>query len=757
MMASDVDRDAEVAIIGMAGRFPGATTLDRFWLNLRDGVNSISFFSVNDLEEAGVPEATLNDPTYVRASPILEDVEKFDATFFGYSPREASFIDPQQRILLECAWEALEHAGYSEADYPYPVGIYAGSSLNTYFLFSGLHTLLAKDFVLALSSSDKDFVATRIAHKLNLQGPAITVQTACSTSLTAVHVACQSLFNGECDMALAGGVSVKVPQRAGYFWQPGGIVSQDGHVRTFDAKAAGTVFGSAAGIVVLKRLRDAMRDRDFIHAVIKGSALNNDGSAKATFTAPSVDKQSDVVVEAIARAGVSAETISYIEAHGTGTPLGDPIEITALTKAFRVSTQRNGFCAIGSVKPNIGHAEAASGIVGLIKTVLALKNKLIPPAVDFDEPNPNIDFRHSPFFVNRDILAWPEGTQPRRAGINSLGVGGTNVHVVLEEAPVSEASRSGRTLHLVPMSARTSTALQAVRMNLRGYFERCVRDDVADAAFTLQVGRRHLEYRSFDVRSIGTEVMPCLKSSVVRHVPRGDHRPVFIFPGDLRPVDPSVAELYERELLFRQPWDNCTTILRRMTGAPPEAKSFALEYAMAQLWMAWGVRPSAVVGERLGQFVAACVAGSLSLEDALHRICHHQWLTDKGSASPESDLTPGPEGIGEPYPETVSRLLSQGARIFLELGSGWLISKMLLQTQEEGLDDLIVLPSLPPGDAGGPLIEHLLTKLGELWTAGVDIDWNSMHEGERRRRIPVPTYPFQRIRHWLAVAAQVER
>jgi acyl transferase domain-containing protein len=796
MTNDEIGREAEVAIIGMAGRFPGAKTLEQFWRNLRDGINSISYFSVSDLEKAGVPRATLNDPQYIRASPILQDADKFDASLFGYSPREASFIDPQQRVLLECAWEALEHAGYSAAEYPFPIGVYAGSSLNTYFLYSGLHRRLEKEFVLALSSSDKDFVATRIAHKLNLQGPAITVQTACSTSLAAVHVACQSLFTGECDMALAGGVSVKIPQRAGYFWQQGAVVSEDGHIRTFDAKATGTVFGSGAGIVVLKRLSDAIRDGDFIHAVIKGTAINNDGSAKATFTSPSVNKQSDVVVEALARAGVSAETVSYIEAHGTGTPLGDPIEITALTKAFRLTTQRSQFCAIGSVKPNIGHAEAASGILALIKTVLALQHEAIPPAVDFEQPNPNINFAATPFFVNAQLLSWPSNGRPRRAGVNSLGVGGTNVHVLLEEAPALEPSGWGRTVQVIPISARTPSVLQEVSKNLNRYFEDYGETNLADAAFTLQVGRCHLEYRDFAVCGAEGALAACLKTkgSVARRVPKADHRPVFIFPPEPRAPRSSIAELCESEPLFREEIDHCTAALRQhlnldvcghweslddLVGArQSEIVAFVIEYSLAQLWIGWGVRPTATVGKGLGEVVAACVAGALSFEDALCRIYQPTsseqsrspvtitrttipcFLTSTGTWLTEKELVAAESWPWRDEPlagcSTVSTLSSDQARIFLELGSGSEISRFLMQAREVGSSSPIVLTSLPPDDTGKCTMAHLLRSQGELWIAGIEIDWQRAHAGERRRRIPLPTYPFQRNRHWLDAAAPAD-
>src|SRR2546430_3648889 len=424
----------DIAIVGMAGRFPGARNVDEFWHNLAAGVESITWLSDQEILESGVPAAHLADPSYVKAAPILDEPGHFDAGFFGFSPMEARTMDPQHRILLELAHEALENAGHDPDRFDGRIGVFTGAALNTYFTNVGLNSRLAEEYIPTLIGNDKDFLSTRISYKLNLKGPSITVQTACSTSLVAVHLACQSLLSEETDMALAGAVSVRVPHRAGYFCDAGGVVSPDGHVRAFDARANGTVFGSGGGILVLKRLADALSDGDPIHAVIKGSAVNNDGSEKAGYTAPGVNSQADAVVEALANAGVEADSISYLEAHGSGTPVGDPIEIRALTKAFRTSTPRSGYCAIGSVKTNVGHLDAAAGVAGILKTVLALKHRQLPPRLHFSEPNPEIDFPSTPFYVNTQLPEWTsEG--PRRAGVMSTGMGGTNAHVVLEEAP----------------------------------------------------------------------------------------------------------------------------------------------------------------------------------------------------------------------------------------------------------------------------------------------------------------------------------
>ena len=430
---------SEIAIIAIAGKFPGTKDMESFWQNLRDGVEFISWLTDEELIKSGVSLDLLNNPNYVKSSAVLSDIELFDANFFGYSAKEAELIDPQQRLFLELAWEATEKAGYDPETYSGLIGVYGGVGMSRYLLTNLIpHYQLSEtiDPLQLAISNDKDFLPTRVAYKLNLTGPAVNVQTACSTSLVAVHVACQGLLNGECDVALAGGVTLGIPQKIGYLYQEGMILSPDGHCRTFDAKAQGTIAGSGAGIVVLKRLKDAIADRDQIHAIIKGSAINNDGAMKVGFTAPSVSGQAAVIGEAQAIAGVDAETISYIEAHGTATPIGDPIEIAALTQAFSQSTDKKGFCAIGSLKTNLGHLDTAAGVAGLIKTVLALQNKMLPPSLHFETPNPKIDFANSPFYVNTTLKEWITNNTPRRAGVSSFGIGGTNAHVIVEEAPV---------------------------------------------------------------------------------------------------------------------------------------------------------------------------------------------------------------------------------------------------------------------------------------------------------------------------------
>ncbi len=493
----------EIAVIGMSGRFPGAKNIEEFWSILREGKETIGRFSDEEVLAHGISESNLKKPEYVKAWGVLEDADKFDAAFFGYNPGEAELLDPQQRVFLEEAWKAFEDAGYDSEKNNGLVGVFASSGMNTYsrnILESRESKGLAGDYQI-MTSNDKDFLATRVAYKLNLEGPGITVQTACSSSLVAVHLACRSLRDGECDMALAGGVSIRMPQKAGYLYQEGMILSPDGHCRAFDQNSKGTVGGNGAGVVVLKRLEDAIADGDNIIGVIKGSAINNDGASKIGYTAPRVDGQMKVIEKAQESAGVSPESITYIEAHGTGTPLGDPIEIEALTGAFRKRTSQKGFCAVGSVKTNIGHLDSAAGVTGLIKTLLSLKHRMLPPSLNFKSPNPGIDFENSPFFVNNQLCEWKRNSEPLRAGVSSFGIGGTNVHVVVEEAPEVMQDNSDTGPQLLVFSAKTRSALESRIENFKDFLNKNSQINMADAAYTLMLGRREMEYRCFVVAS----------------------------------------------------------------------------------------------------------------------------------------------------------------------------------------------------------------------------------------------------------------
>ncbi|MGD1807090.1 SDR family NAD(P)-dependent oxidoreductase [Dapis sp. BLCC M126] len=642
--------ELDIAIIGLSGRFPKAKDIDSFWQNLKDGVESISVFSEQELLDLGISSNLLKNPNYVKARPVISDIEMFDANFFGFSAKEAEDIDPQQRLFLESAWEVIESAGYDSEKYRGAIGVYAGIGLNTYLLNNVYPNYDSEDFVggyKLMITSDKDFLPTRVSYKLNLRGPAVNVQTACSTSLVAVHLACQSLLNGECNMALAGGVSIMVPQNTGYLYTEGMILSPDGHCRAFDAQAKGTIPGSGLGIVLLKRLEDAIEDRDSIYAVIKGSAINNDGSVKVGYTAPSTEGQAAVIAQAQDVAEVDAESITYIEAHGTATTLGDPIEIAALTRAFRKSTQKQNFCAIGSLKSNMGHLDAAAGVGGLIKTVLALKHKLIPPSLHFEEPSPQIDFANSPFYVNTTLSEWKSNGSPRRAGVSSFGIGGTNAHVILEETPELPPSGESRGKHLLLISAKTSSALDQATANLAKHITENPDLNLADAAYTLSCGRRAFSYRRMLVCQSATEAVQELtnldsQQVFTKNVSESTDRPVvFMFPGQGSQYVNMALEVYETESVFREQVDLCSEILKPELGLDlrqilypqPDATQtaqeklqqtaiaqvaiFVIEYALAKLWQSWGISPKAAIGHSIGEYVAATLAEVFSLETAL--------------------------------------------------------------------------------------------------------------------------------------------
>jgi non-ribosomal peptide synthase protein (TIGR01720 family) len=638
---------SEIAIIGMALRFPGAKSVDQFWENLRDGRESISFFSNKELETAGVSTTDISNPNYVKAYGRLADVDLFDAAFFGYTPREAELSDPQHRLFLECAWEALENAGYDSDKYNRPIGVYAGSGGSMYWLnfFANPDVRLTLDPFMAAVANDKDFLTSRTSYKMNLTGPSVAVQTACSTSLVAIHQACQALLSGACDLALAGGATIRVQQTEGYIYQEGGIYSPDGHCRAFDAKAKGTISGSGVGVVALKRLEDALLDGDHIEAVIKGSAINNDGAFKVGYTAPSVEGQAKVIRMAQIVAEVNPETITYIEAHGTGTELGDPIEIAALNQAFRSQTQKRSFCAIGSVKSNIGHLDTAAGIAGLIKVILALKYKKIPPSLHFEQPNPQIDFDDSPFYVNSRLSNWPKGQTPRRAGVSSFGIGGTNAHAIVEEAPELEASDPARPWHLLLLSAKTARALETATLNLVEHLKAHREENFADIAYTLQVGRKAFGHRRALVCRDIDDAVNAMQMANKRRVHTencvSQDRPVaFMFSGQGSQYVNMGLELFKNEPVFRDTVNTCIAFLKPHiefdllkilypSGNTEQAQGllgqtivtqpslFVIEYALAKLWMERGIVPQAMIGHSIGEYVGACLAGVFELEDAL--------------------------------------------------------------------------------------------------------------------------------------------
>jgi acyl transferase domain-containing protein len=791
-----------VAIIGMSGRFPGARNLAEFWENLKNGVESISFFSGSQLDVSLSVPCAATHPDFVNAGGVLEGIELFDAPFFGFSPVEAATLDPQQRLLLECAWQAMEDSGYDLETRTGPVGVYAGSAMSTY-LFNLLsnpeHRRLAGDF-LVFTGNDKDFLPTRVSYKLNLKGPSIAVQTACSTSLVAVAMACDSLLARQCDMALAGGVAIRVPQNAGYVHQEGQIFSRDGHTRSFDAEASGTLFSNGVGLVVLKRLEDAIADRDSIRAVIRGTAINNDGSLKVGYTAPSLDAQAEVVALAHAMAGIDARTIGYVEAHGTATPMGDSIECAALTKAFRESTSENNFCALGSVKSNVGHLDTASGVAALIKTVLSLEHRSIPASINFTLPNPKIDFPSSPFYVNTELHTWPSGKSPRRAGVHSFGIGGTNAHIVLEEAPTRESCPTLRSHHLVMISARSKAALQAATANFAAHLQHHPDVNLADLAYTCQVGRREFAQRQILIAKNAEAAARALAAPDDRRdlkatKPPTERSVVFLFPGRDAAYINMGLELYQSEPTFREHIDRCSDRLSahlrfdlRSALYPAAAQAddltpnlknsegstlatFVVEYALAQLWMEWGVQPQAMMGQGVGEFVAACVADVFSLEEAL-------WLLAEQCAPERRDLKIGFKPPKFPFVSnatgtwiTASQatdtnywnaqlrrielstkgldcLTAASNRTFLEVGPGCTFAKAMRE-HPAAVSGHAILSSLSGTDEHVSDTESMLLALGQLWLHGSKFDWTGFWRHEKRYRIPLPSYAFDRKRHWV--------
>ncbi len=640
--------DLGVAVVGMACRVPGAVDVDTFWANLRDGVESISFFEDDVLRESGVTADLLAHSGFVRAGAILEDPDSFEASFFGIGVREAQALDPQHRLFMEQAWVALEDAGYDPGRYRGSIGVFGGAGRSAHHLRILLNPALreAVSAMQGLISTGVDFLATRVAYALDLRGPAVTVQTACSTSLSAVHLACQSLLAGECDMALAGGVSLSLPQETGYVYEPDGILSRDGHCRAFDAEATGTVKGNGVGVVVLKRLPDARRDRDHVRAVIRGWAMNNDAANRVGFTAPGVAGQSMVVRMAMAMASVEPESIGYIEAHGTGTPLGDPIEIAALTQVLSSGASRPESCAIGSVKTNIGHLDSAAGVAGLVKVVLMLQHREMVPSLHYRSPNPQIDFGRSPLYVNTRTGPWPESASPRRAGISSFGIGGTNVHLVLEEAPPEPARARTQRTEVLKLSARSAPALDRVTDDLVAHLRRHPELDLGDVAFTRSVGRRGFRHRRAAVVATLSEAEAALATRDPRTVwtgtaPEEGRSVAFLFSGQGSQYVDMGRGLYDTEPVYRAEVDTCAERLRDGLGLDlrgllhPErgdAQSaaarldetrftqpalFVVEYALARLWSSWGVEPEAMLGHSIGEYVAACLAGVMSFDDAL--------------------------------------------------------------------------------------------------------------------------------------------
>ncbi len=671
------DQREEIAIVGMAGRYPAAADLEVFWDNLKRGVESVRFFRPEELIAAGVKQSHIDHPQYVPASAALEQADCFDAAFFGYTPVQAKFMDPQQRLLLECAYQTLEDAACDPDRFEGLIGVFCGIARNEYFYHhaSAYLDLLDQGALYdALLSSEKDYPATRIAYKLNLRGPSLNVQTACSSSGVAVHLACQSLLQGECDMALAGGARIRVPLKAGYIYFEGGIPSPDGHCRAFDTKANGCIFGNGVGMIALKRLSDAVANGDAIRAIIKGSAINNDGAAKVGFTAPSVVGQSTVIDEALAVAEVDASTIDWIEAHGTGTKLGDPIEIAALTKAFRKYTDKVNYCHIGSVKTNIGHLDAGAAVAGIIKTVLSLQHEAMPPSVNFEQPNPQIPFADSPFVVNAQLRPWKRNGTPRRAGVSSFGLGGTNFHAILEEAPQFQSSDPGRSWQLLPLSAKTPAALQVLRTKLAAYLRGHLELPLPDVAFSLQTGRQELAHRTFVVCCDHTQAAEGLEvtdRSSTLQVSEANPSVVFMFPGQGAQHVNMGHQLYQEEPTFAKhvdllaeeaepvlgkdlrtvvhPGDGVTDSAARQLEDTVMAQPalFMIQYALAMTWMDWGIYPAAMIGHSIGEYVAACLAGVLTPREAIKLVARRAMFMQQQPSGSMLAVRLSPEKLEE--------------------------------------------------------------------------------------------------------------
>lgn len=641
------ETENHIAIIGMACRFPGANNVNTYWKNLCEGTESISFFSEEEVQSRGVDAKLLQDPNYVRAGGVLESIEDFDAALFGFNPREAKLSEPQHRLLLECGWEALEHAGYNPRSYDGLIGVFAGSGIGRYLTHNLIPSFDWNDEESKEEARIENFfgyLATRLSYKLHLTGPSVTLQTACSTSLVATHMACQSLLNYECDMALAGGAYVHLPQYKGYWHEPDGILSPDGHCRTFDSNAAGTVFSSGGGIVVLKRLQDAIDDGDCIDAVILGSSINNDGDRKVGYSAPSAQGQSEVVAMAQAVADVKPADIRFVETHGTGTLLGDPIEVSGLKKAFNLSTKNH--CALGSVKPNIGHTDAGAGVAGLIKAALAVKNGVIPPNINFENPNPALEIEKSPFYINKERLNWPDDQGSRIAGVSSFGMGGTNAHAIVKQPPELGPRKEMSGPSVIVLSAASEKSLHKAEINLEKFLQNSTRDNIKDIAYTLQVGRVPLAHRRAIVCQDKDDLLAKLRGdvthdSVAGQIDESAKSVAFMFTGQGSQYANMGRDLYDNVEVFRTVFDQCAELLQSHLGqdlrtllyVTPENEEeaskilgqtkitqpllFAFEYALAKTWKAWGIEPTSFIGHSIGEYVAACLCGVMSLEDAL--------------------------------------------------------------------------------------------------------------------------------------------
>jgi phthiocerol/phenolphthiocerol synthesis type-I polyketide synthase E len=787
-MSNTTNELDSIAVVGMSGSFPKAKNINAFWENLKNGTCCISNYSIDDLLNAGIDEATLKNPSYIKSRGFLENCDLFDADFFGIGPKEAELMDPQHRLFLECAWSSLEHAGYNPITYEKLIGIYAGQSMGSYAFLNVMPTMMklqSSKSLQAAIGNDKDSLTTTIAYHLNLRGPAITIQTSSSTSLVAVVIACQQLLTYQCDIALAGGVSAGPPLVSGYIHEEGGICSADGLCRPFDHRSSGFVPGSGMGIVVLKRLNEAIAEKDTIWAVIKGFGINNDGSKKVSYSAPSVDAQSDVIHIAQCYADVLPEAISYVETHGTATKLGDAVEIAALSQAFKKSTFRKEYCAIGSVKSNIGHLDAAAGIAGFIKTVLCLKHKTLVPTVNFEKPNPELQLEDTPFFVSTKTTQWKTAQNaPLCAGVTSLGMGGTNAHVILEEPPQALNTKESHHEYyqVFNLSAKTSTALLGQIKNLLDLLNQETEIHLKDISYTLNVGRMPMQFRLATVAKNKEELVSNLE--ILRF-----QTPYCISPESQKK---KIAFFYPHtsfhsfrdnnlnsEPAFQEALDECNHILRLRgidinqlesnnkpitdTFSISDLKSFIFEYAASKLWKYWGLIPDLQVSKSYGEIAAAVSAKVMTLEKALTFLLGDE-LNLNDLSNPKIPCTSSISGTlltdneatsvqywmairSNKHTPKIAGFVEEGL-IFLSMSNNCLFSCV---------DEAKYASAVGSGKSeSSPSTSEIYKTLGKLFELGIHVDWNNVYNSKNCSRIPLPTYPFQRKRYWLDTDLSVQ-
>ncbi len=877
----NIDSSA-IAIVGMSCRLPGAKNLAEYWDNLRKGVESVHFFSEEELLAAGESPEIIADPNYVRAQPKLDDFDQFDAGFWGWTPKDASVTDPAHRLFLEVGYEALEHSGHTGIDSEGPVGVFAATGASQYWM-QNLQTnpnLIDEmgEFLVRHTGNDMNFLATRLSYELDLRGPSINVQTACSSGLVAIHMGIQSLLGGECDFAIAGASTILLPQGRGYLYRDGEIMSPDGHCRPFDANSAGTVFGSGAGAIVLRRYEDALADGDTIHAIIRSSAINNDGAQKVGYLAPGVEGQAGAIAEALTLGEIDVESISYVETHGTGTQVGDPIEFEALLQVFQEQTQKKGFCGIGSVKANIGHLGEAAAVASMIKVVLSLKHKTIPPSINFESPNEKLEIEDSPFFINDTLRNWEPNTGKRRAGITALGAGGTNAHIIVEEAPAPDLIEAeDRSRAILLLSAKSPSALNQASENLAAFLEKEGETSLTDAAYTLQQGRRALPFRRAIACQNREEAISLLRKSDTQRIADGKSEGrepslVFMFPGGGAQYSGMGRDLYQEEPVYQSAFDEALSSLEpdlekrikelvfantREATQELERPSLALpallatEYALAQLLEAWGATPTAFIGHSMGEYTAACLAGVMSLGDAI-RLVHKRgelfetierggmlsitlpasearqkmpesldfaainapdlcvasgpveaieqfqasleadevdcvrvhidvaahssmlepilgafrefcqtisfakpripfvsnltgnWIQDSEATDPEYWVQHLRNTVR--FADNVATVLKDDSRVLVEIGPGRTLASLAKAGAEKSADAFNSMRH--PKEAQSD-VEFALRTLGRIWATGAPIDWSRFWGDEPRKRVPLPTYPFERQSYWI--------